>query len=132
MVATTKPNENRAKNEDQAFVKAGKDFNSKNIGFVRKNKLNDFYDDSDEDYPKNEIRNNKVSGQAKTKVPPDTPIDKYEAMMRLEREKKAMQKKMLDEEYSKHKSPMKQKKTSKTNWTKYYETGLLDEDDYIV
>ena len=76
MVATTKPNENRAKNEDQAFVKAGKDFNSKNIGFVRKNKLNDFYDDSDEDYPKNEIRNNKVSGQAKTKVPPDTPIDK--------------------------------------------------------
>lgn len=132
MVATTKPNENRAKNEDQAFVKAGKDFNSKNIGFVRKNKLNDFYDDSDEDYPKNEVKYNKVSGQAKTKLPPDTPIDKYEAMMRLEREKKAMQKKMLDEEYSKHKSPMKQKKTSKTNWTKYYETGLLDEDDYIV
>ncbi|NLJ96008.1 MAG: hypothetical protein GX321_02545 [Clostridiales bacterium] len=90
----------------------------------------EFYEDMDEEYPKNEVKGHKVSGQTKTKVPPDTPIDKYEAKMRLEREKKVMQKKMIDEEYSKQKSPMKHKKTSKTNWTKYYENGLLDDDDY--
>ena len=123
MVTTAKPNENRAKNEGNHI--------NKSDGFEKRNYKRDFYDDMEDDYIKKEVKGQKVSGQSKSKRPPDTPPDKYEAMMRLEREKKAKQKKILDEEYSKHKSPMKQKKNSKTNWTKYYENGDFEEDDYF-
>lgn len=122
-MATTKPNEDRAKNEDKFKAK-------KNTGFEKRSNYREFYEDNDEDYPKTEVKGHKSSGQTKTKVPPDTPSDKYETMMRLEREKKAMQKKIIDEEYSKSKRPMKQMKHSKTNWTKHYENGFWDESDY--
>lgn len=90
----------------------------------------DVYEDFDDDYPKNDVRSQKSGGQAKTKLPTDRHPDKYEALKRLERERKAMQKKLLDEEYGKRKHQTKQKKRSKTNWTKQYEYGMLDEDDF--
>lgn len=121
---TARPNENRAKNQ---YNKSSKSEESYNRSSNRDN-----YEDMEDDYLENEVKNHKSAGQSKSKRPPNTPFDKYETMMRLEREKKAIQKKMIDEEFNKHKSKMKQKKnSSKTNWTKYYENGLLDEDDYL-
>lgn len=90
----------------------------------------DAYEDYDNDYSNNDSRSQKSGGQVKTKHPPDKHPDKYEAFKRLEREKKAMQKKLVDEEYGRHKRQMKHKKNSKTNWTKQYEYGMLDEDDF--
>lgn len=55
--------------------------------------------------------------------------DKYETKKRIERKKKAIKKKVIDEDYGRHKHPMHYKKTVKTNWTKQYEYGLLDEDN---
>lgn len=119
---TARPNESKVKSENNS---------KKSMGFDNRSNNRAFYEDGEEDYLEKEGKNYKSTGQSKSKIPPDTPFDKYETMKRLEREKKALQKKMLDEEYSKHKSPMKQKKNSKTNWTKYYEKGLIDEDDYL-
>jgi hypothetical protein len=56
--------------------------------------------------------------------------NKYEGMKRIEREKRAQQKKHMDEEYDRHIHPMKQKKTAKTNWTKQYEKGSLDWEEF--
>lgn len=56
--------------------------------------------------------------------------EKLETMLRLEREKKAVQKKNREEENEKKKRPvMKQKRTNNINWTKGYEYGLLDDLD---
>jgi len=55
---------------------------------------------------------------------------KYENMRRFEREKRALQKKHLYEEYDKQFHPMKSKRTTKTNWTKQYEKGTLDEEEF--
>lgn len=104
MVATTRPNESKKKN----------------------NYKNEF-DDMDEYTPNNRAKVYKSKESTKTKLPPDLPLDKYEAIKRIERDKRAMHKKLMDEEYSKRDFPMKYKKTAKTNWTKYYEKGAIDE-----
>ncbi len=59
----------------------------------------------------------------------EQPNNKYEGMKRIESEKRARQKKHMDEEYDRHIHPMKQKKTAKTNWTKQYEKGSLDDEE---
>ena len=58
------------------------------------------------------------------------PVSKYEGMKRFEREKRALQKKHMYEEYDRQIHPMKSKKTGKTNWTKQYEKGTLDEEEF--
>lgn len=55
-----------------------------------------------------------------------------EGMKRIEREKRAMQRKHMDEEYDRHIHPMKHKKTAKTNWTKQYEKGALDDEEFLL
>lgn len=56
--------------------------------------------------------------------------DKLEVVRRLEREKKALQKKLREEEKIKPRPmPIKQKRSSKNNLTKSYLSGRLDEDD---
>lgn len=57
-------------------------------------------------------------------------LSKYENMRRFEREKRALQKKHIYEEYDRQFHPMKNRKTSKTNWTKQYEKGTLDEEEF--
>ena len=86
----------------------------------------DAYEDFENDYtiPKSQ----KSGGQVKTKHSADRYSDKYETYKRLEREKKVMQKKLLDEEYDRHKPQIKHKRSTKTNWTKQYEYGMLDDD----
>lgn len=96
-----------------------------------KGNYRDAYADFDEDdNPKNDARSQRAGGNVKTKLPPDRNSEKYEAIKRLEKEKKAMQRKLMDEEYGKQKRQVKPKKRSKTNWTKQYEYGMLDEDDF--
>jgi len=91
----------------------------------------DAYADFDDDgFTRNDMRSQKMGGNLKTKLPPDKHPEKYETLKRLEREKKAMQRKLMDEEYGKQKRQIKQKKREITNWTKQYENGLLDEDDF--
>jgi len=90
----------------------------------------DAYSEYDDDYSRNDAKSQKIGGNVRTKLPPDKHPDKYETLKRLEREKKAMQRKLMDEEFGKQKRQMKQKKREKTNWTKQYEYGMLDEDDY--
>ncbi|CUH93736.1 hypothetical protein [Herbinix luporum] len=64
------------------------------------------------------------------KIPPELQADKHEVKKRLEREKKALKKKQLEEDFGRQKRQIKGKKNTKTNWTRQYEYGLLDEDDY--
>lgn len=91
-----------------------------------KGNFKDAYADYDEDdYTR------KMGGNVRAKLPPDKHPEKYETLKRLEREKKAIQKKYTDEEYGKHKRQVKQKKRENTNWIKQYENGLLDEDDFL-
>ena len=90
-----------------------------------------YADFDDDDYTRNDVRSQKTGGSVRAKLPPDKHPDKYETLKRLEREKKAMQKKYLDEEYyGKQKRQVKPKKRENTNWIKQYEYGLLDEDDF--
>lgn len=131
MVATTKPNDKKIKKEDKSILGYGNENKyKKNIAALEKRNHYKIYDDMEEDYSRNEVRSHKTSGQTKNKIQADIQYDKYEAMKRLEREKKAMQKKYIEDEYEKHRRPMKQRKNTKTNWTKHYEYGMLD-DDYI-
>lgn len=90
------------------------------------------YLDKDEDND-NRFKNHRSadtkakSSQGKDK---EQTTDKLETIKRLEREKKAIQKKNRDEELEKQKKPlMKSKKNKTINWTKGYECGLLDEDE---
>jgi hypothetical protein len=127
-VATTRPSESRAKKEDKfkdnrPNFRAGGDYYRNKDNFKT-------YDDMDDDNPKNGIRMSKPKDQVKTKLPPDQQPDKYEVMKRIEREKKALQKKLTDEARDRHEHLMKYKKTAKTNWTKHYENGMLNEDDF--
>lgn len=139
MVATTRPNESKTKKEysfsaNRNHVRAGGDYiyNRKkdNSGFKKKSIYKGSYEDMDEDYPKNGVRMHKSKDQVKSKLPPDQQPDKYETMKRIEREKKAIQKKQLDEDYDRRENSMKRIKTNKTNWTKHYQTGMLDEEDF--
>jgi hypothetical protein len=57
-------------------------------------------------------------------------FSKFENMRRFEREKRALQKKHIYEEYDRQVHPMKNRKTAKTNWTKQYEKGTLDEEEF--
>jgi hypothetical protein len=67
------------------------------------------------------------SAQTKGK---DQPFDKMETMKRLEREKKALQKKSRDEEEERMPRTMvKQRKNSKNDWTKSYQSGILEDDE---
>jgi len=91
----------------------------------------DAYADFDDDgFTRNDARSQKMGENLKTKLPPDKHPDKYETLKRLEREKKAMQRKLMDEEYGKQKRQIKQKRREITNWTKQYQNGLLDEDEF--
>ncbi|HHT88877.1 MAG TPA: hypothetical protein GX002_07705 [Clostridiales bacterium] len=58
----------------------------------------------------------------------DPQMAKYQTMKRIEREKRAMNKKLMYEEYDRRGHPVTRKKTAKTNWIKHYENGTLDED----
>lgn len=85
-----------------------------------------YADYDDDDYPKH----HRTGGNVKTKLAPEKLPEKYETLKRIEKEKKAMQKKLMDEEYGKQKRQVKQKKRENTNWIKQYEYGMLDEDDF--
>lgn len=158
MVATIRPNERGIKKENsfkeyRPSNKAGGDFkrnnntgfekkgtynnagfgkrsNHKEGGFERRGSYNNAYEDMDDDSPRNGARNNKPRELVKPKLPPDQQPDKYEAKKRLEREKKVVQRKLMDEESDREKRPTKHKNSSKTNWTKNYQVGMLDEDEY--
>lgn len=88
----------------------------------------DAYEDFENDYMVS--RSQRSGGQVKTKHQTDRYPDKYETLKRLEREKKAIQKKLYDDEDERQKRQIKHKRSSKTNWTKQYEYGMLDDDDF--
>lgn len=91
---------------------------------------NNFRDKDDEEENKS-VRSHKAA-ESKPKNQPEQQLDKLETIKRLEREKKAVQKKLREEETEKQKRPVvKQKRSSKSDWTKDYVYGLIDEDDYI-
>lgn len=70
------------------------------------------------------------SSESRTKnIPQEHQPDKLETIRRLEREKKAMQKKQREEEEEKQKRPPIKKRNTKTDWTKDYVYGLMDEDE---
>lgn len=54
--------------------------------------------------------------------------DKLETIKRLEREKKAVQKKVREEEISKKKKPVVKQKRNSKDLTREYQYGLLDEE----
>lgn len=89
---------------------------------------NNFRDKDDEDDNK-KVRSHKAT-DSKPKNQLEQQLDKLETIKRLEREKKAVQKKLREEETEKQKRPaVKQKRSSKSDWTKDYVYGLIDEDD---
>ena len=102
---------------------------AKNKDFSRNNYL-----DKDEDNEKS-VRRNQKGNDAKSKSisnkEKEQQPDKFDTIKRLEREKKAMQKKMREEELveKQKRPPIKQRKSTRINWTKGYECGLLDEDE---
>lgn len=96
-----------------------------------KGKFRDAREDFDSDTFMKNVRNQKMGGYSRTKLPSDKNPEKYEIIKRLEKEKKAMQRKYMDEEDGKQKRQIKQKKRENTNWIKQYEYGMLDEDDYL-
>ena len=56
--------------------------------------------------------------------------DKFETIKRLEREKKAMQKKQESKKTEKQAKPqVKQKRTNNIDWTRGYQNGLYGDDD---
>lgn len=75
--------------------------------------------------------------QDKNVEPKDNSLDsdvfyeKMEAKKRLEREKKIKRKKdQVDETFNNRKSKNKNKKMKNIDWTKGYEEGLFDDDDF--
>lgn len=94
------------------------------------------YIDKDEDIETRNTRRNK-SNEPKSKGASGIELeqsDKMEMIRRLERDKKAKQKKLREEEeIEKQKRPqIKHKRNSKSDWTKDYVYGLLDEEsDYL-
>jgi hypothetical protein len=71
----------------------------------------------------------KESGAGKEK---EQQPDKFETIRRLEKEKKAMEKKIQESEKKQEKATKPQAKKKRSNnidWTKGYENGLYNDDD---
>lgn len=100
------------------------------------NKDRGFNKDRDYDTDRNEGRSGKSYGSkdqrmkdAPTKEKEQQP-DKFETIKRIEREKKAMQKKQESKKTEKQAKPqVKQKRTNNIDWTRGYQNGLYDDDD---
>ena len=82
-------------------------------------------------------KGNNYKKQDKNVEPKDKSLDsdvyfeKLEAQKRLEREKKIKRKKdQVDETVSNRKSKSKNKKMKNIDWTKGYEDGLFDDDEF--
>jgi hypothetical protein len=89
------------------------------------------YKDKDRDMPKAESRRSTSSKDSKAK---EQQPDKFEIVKRLEKEKKAMQKKSEENSRkSKNEKPqtrqVKQKRANNIDWTKEYENDSYDDDD---
>lgn len=66
--------------------------------------------------------------ESNSRIPIDPQMAKYQTMKRIEREKRAMSKKLLYDEYDRRGHSASRKKRAKTNWIKHYENGTLDEE----
>ncbi|MBH1941690.1 hypothetical protein I5677_12380 [Mobilitalea sibirica] len=126
--------ENNSKNKETvSYVGKQGEGRNKNSGWKNKEFQRSVFIDKDEDTDGKGSRNFRT-GDTRTKSSQnkekEQQPDKFETIKRLEREKKAMQKKYKDEEPKKPKRPvMKEKRSSKNEWTKSYQFGLLDEED---
>jgi hypothetical protein len=137
--SSSRPGDNSYKTRNNGFRPGennygSKEFNSKQSPAPyqrgREFPKNNFRDKDDEDENR-KVRSHKAA-DSKPKNQLEQQLDKLETIKRLEREKKAVQKKLREEETEKQKHPtMKQKRNSKSDWTKEYVYGLIDEDDYI-
>jgi hypothetical protein len=124
-----KPKENSFKPRDNEYKNSFSSVKNKDF---QKHSFIDKDDDLDHKGARGrkatEARVKSASGKDKEQQP-----DKFETIKRLEREKKAVQKKIREEDDSEKikRSIPKQKKGSKIDWTKGYQYGLLDEEvDY--
>ncbi|MDI9510118.1 MAG: hypothetical protein GX319_06025 [Clostridiales bacterium] len=136
-MVTIKPNQSRTKkdkrsqgqrpNNNMSFDKKA---NYKDAGYQKRSNYKFDFEDMDEDKQRFGTKSNKSRESAKSKIPPDQRPDKYDAKKRHERERKVAQRKHIDQDGGREKRPIKHKNNSKTNWTKYYQVGMLDEDEY--
>lgn len=130
MVATTRTNESRVKDNYKFGLKNSKDYlpRKNSMDYKKREYVKGSYED--EDYSNSGARSHKSSEDRHRAISKEQLPDKYEAYRRLEREKKALQKKLREEEHEKTKRPaMKQKRSAKSDWTKDYVYGLIDEDN---
>lgn len=155
MVAATNAKENRAKDnrngwKSQAEYQAignmktkdnynmktnckAKDYGNSRSSYMKSSMS--FRKDNDRNEDDEELRGGKVRRPAeKSRSSQKNELDqweKLEILKRLEREKKAVQKKSREEETEKFKRPAAKQKRSIRDWTKDYEYGLLDDgEDY--
>ena len=138
--AVNNPRGNKYNFKDSNSQHRNNDFKSNNTSRYNNFKPNDRSSysfpknyDKDEEPENRGAKGHKTADRAKnyqSKEKEQQP-DKLETLRRLEREKKAIQKKNRNsEEHEKLKRPqMKSKKSSKKDWTKNYLSGMFDEDD---
>lgn len=127
-----KPGPNRSVKSNIRYEKGNKheNFINNSNGVDRSKDSKAFMYNKDKDYDK-ETRVGKAKPKVVTKEREQQP-DKIETIKRLEREKKALRKKSMEEERKTDKpnKPMiKQKRTSNIDWTKGYNMGLYGDDD---
>lgn len=89
----------------------------------------------DEDYKKQNKMRKIADSRVKKHAPEEDETadltDKLEVIKRLEREKKAMQKKNREQADYRKRKPMPKQKRSCRDWTKDYRNGLLDEEVFL-
>lgn len=89
-------------------------------------------DKDDDDYSTSQRGRKTSDSKAKNQISEDIEQqDKLETAKRLEREKKAVQKKAREDEIERKKKPALKQKRSAKDWTKDYENGLLDEEVWM-
>jgi hypothetical protein len=113
------------------------DLNKKNQAYNSEKGKNSFryqysvYED-EEDYDRQNKTRKNSDNKVKNHITEDVEIsDKLETIKRLEREKKAVQKKSREEVVERKKKPVLKQKRSSRDWTKDYQNGLLDEEVFL-
>lgn len=79
-------------------------------------------------YGKDEDNISRRENKPRDTKPKEQPRDKSEVASRLEKEKKAMQKKQANKK-TKHKQQVKPKRVNNIDWTREYENDSYDDDE---
>lgn len=126
---SNRPGNNGYRPKDSGYKPAGSNA-WKGNNYTGNKKSPVYLKDKDDEEDSKAVRGRKQSDSKARTQNKDSELatDKLETMKRLEREKKAMQKKTHEEEVVKRgRPPVKQKREVK-DWTKGYEAGMIDEE----